>query len=144
MIAPAVPNAKWAVHWLGKQGTIVEKKFGTDFASALHTYTLLHDAGKKWVTLRCCNAGFTCPYTDEEMLELNMQGRWWCPYCIKLRKFYRDTDEGRKIVMKCPVCEITNYNFHVKRWNPKAKTLERRGSQSRNKKLRRRIQSGRT
>jgi hypothetical protein len=136
--------------WKGKKGYIVEKKFDNDFAGALDAYTTLKAAGKKWVTLRCCNVGFAPPrnithapvatykivtrggkkykkkvITETDLMpEYNAKDVWWCPFCIKLRRFYRDTDEPYRVVMRCPVCEISNYDWHVKRWNPQAKTIE--------------------
>lgn len=147
-------GARWEVRWRGKNGNIVAKPFDDDFGKAIETYAKLQAAGKQLVTLRSCNVGFAPPdrITHHErttykavmrggkkykkkvteiidlMPALNRKGVWWCPYCIQLRRFDQDRAYRAEVVMKCPVCEITNYNWHVKRWNPVAKTIEFRAT----------------
>ena len=160
--------ARWSVMWLGKRG-IVEKKFDTDFAGALEAYVTLKKAGKKLVTLRSCNVGWRPPdhiihhevvsykvvrrhgkrykqkIVDEVdlMNDYNTRGIWWCPYCIKLRPFkkVRNVLTGQE-QMRCPVCTISERDWHVRRWNPQAKVLEyrrrTRGRKSRAVRARRR------
>lgn len=164
MIPEAAVHAKWSVMWKGKTGYIVEKKFDNDFAGALDAYTTLKAAGKKYVTLRCCNTGFAPPssithapvatyeivtrvrggkrkkfkkkvITETNLMEEhNAKGIWWCAYCIQLRRFYKDPDEPYRVVMRCPVCEVSNYDFHVRRWNPEAKLIEWRRTRVRRSK----------
>lgn len=142
-------GARWEVRWVGKKGGIVHKVYDEDFGGALEHYTKLKDAQRKGVTLRCMNVGFPPPkriiehevvkwqvvrrggkrykkkvIEHENLMEdLNAQGVWWCPYCIKLRRFVDRSDRGQ-ILFECPVCDVSNYNWHVKRWNPTAKTVE--------------------
>lgn len=53
------------------------------------------------------------------MPELNREGTFWCPYCMKMRKFR--TIKGRKeVLVQCPMCKITSRDFHVRRSNPQA------------------------
>lgn len=142
--------------WQGKHGNIVCKEYDEDFAEALEAYTKLKVAGKRMVTLRCANVGFPPPdrvlhhevkkyrivtrnrkkykkaYYEwvDLMPQYNSQGIWWCPYCIKFRRF-EQSNEGNKVIMTCPVCGVTNYNWHVRRWNPQAKTIEYRSVRAR-------------
>lgn len=59
-----------------------------------------------------------------KMDEYNRQGIWWCPYCIKLRRFKEiDTEEGRELC--CPVCWASHRI--VKEYNPLSLNLEQRG-----------------
>jgi hypothetical protein len=57
------------------------------------------------------------------MDEYNQKGIWWCPYCIKLRRFeFTETERGPE--MFCPVCGCGNYLFEVRRHNPHAAIIE--------------------
>lgn len=66
------------------------------------------------------------------MAELNLRGIWWCPYCCELRKFvYRKGFklDGRFVPqagMCCPMCHVSQTNWHVKHYNPAAATMEYR------------------
>lgn len=145
-------GARWEVRWIGtKKKVIVHKIFAEDFGGALELFGKLKSAGRKGVTLRCMNVGFPPPkrITEHEVVkwevvrkrgkrykrkvvthvdmlhDMNARGIWWCPYCIQLRRF-KDMSTAGQILFECPVCEISNYNWHVKRWNPMAKTVEYR------------------
>lgn len=55
------------------------------------------------------------------MAEYNAKGIWWCPYCIKLRRFKEvQTDRGRELC--CPVCWASQYL--VREYNPLATIIE--------------------
>lgn len=164
MIRQAVPRSKWSVMWKGKNGYMAEKRFEEDFGAALEFYVKVLGADKKWVTLRCCNAGFAPPrsITEHEqvsyqvvtrkgkrykkkvieyinlMEQHNAEGTWWCPFCIQLRRFYKDPDEPFRVVMRCPVCEVSHQDFHVKAYNPKAIELDLRPRRIRGKQRSRR------
>jgi hypothetical protein len=68
----------------------------------------------------------------QRMGALNLRGIWWCPFCCELRKFvYRKGFrlDGRfvaKPMMCCPICHISQENWHVKRYNPSATLMEYR------------------
>lgn len=57
---------------------------------------------------------------------LNATGVWWCPYCMKLRRFKRADGfwhEGEWVEESgyhCPICRISHRDFHVRKWNPAA------------------------
>jgi hypothetical protein len=136
-------------------GKIFEKKTDTDLAEAVRLHALLSKADKKGVTLRCCNVGHPPPasvleyeeeYVEEvvvkvkgrkrkvlvrrtktvdKMNELNHEGIWWCPYCMKFRRFAATVWEQRQL-MQCPMCDITTRDWHVRRWNPFAMELQYR------------------
>jgi hypothetical protein len=107
--------------WLGKKGFMVEKKFDTDFKSALAAYVTLKEANKRYVTLRSLNAGFSPPdRIARRMRQYNDKGIYWCPYCIQLREFREIPIEG---IVECPVCEVTSRDFHVRKHNPKAELM---------------------
>ena len=42
------------------------------------------------------------------------RGHYWCPYCLKPRIFYNDSEIG---VKKCSVCGISDSDFYVKKYN---------------------------
>lgn len=122
-------NARWSVMWVAK-GKIHEKKVGTDFTEALRLYGMLIRGGRKAPTLRCTNVGFAPPpKTRKLMRAYNLKGAWWCPYCIKLRKFtkikgYRlDGVWVDDVHFSCPMCKISHRDSHVHRHNPLAQTL---------------------
>lgn len=109
-------RARWQVIWRTDEGKFVRKDFEHDLASALELYVKVVTAGKRFATLRCCNAGFAPPdkYKDTEyvivsigakrykkkaiidppeykviMGGLNARGIWWCPYCMTPRRFVK-------------------------------------------------------
>lgn len=67
------------------------------------------------------------------MIEVNLKGVWWCPYCRQLRKFRKQdgmtlSDRGHDYYLDgtvycCPVCRITHRNHHVRKWNPQAQKM---------------------
>lgn len=144
-------RARWQVCWLGKSGKIQRKDFEHNFSEALDLYGKLVVGERKFVTLRCCNISFPPPdkfadreevvvirngkrYKGQKMIEprmyhermhgANVKGAWWCPYCIKMRKFVRRNFtmfEGIRIneaSMNCPVCGISHRDCGVQRYNP--------------------------
>jgi hypothetical protein len=141
-------GARWEVRWV-KDKRIARKGFGTDFGAALERYETLKRRGMKLVVLRCTNVGFPPPsrLTAHEieswkivrrngkrykkkvvtvvnlLEELNAEGKFWCPYCIKVLPF-RLTRFGKRVAMVCPVCDVDTGNFWTKYHNPKAKELE--------------------
>jgi len=82
-------------------------------------------------------------YTVRMML-VNRRGLWWCPYCIKFRRFelHKWSEiEGIRMdqpAYRCPTCEISNYDGSVKRFNPIAAVLEMKLRRRRRKKRGRR------
>lgn len=149
--------ARWEVRWWNhKKRTMVRKTYDTDFALALERYHDLRSKGYTLVTLRCANVGFSPParlIADEvetwevvtrkgkrfkkkvitvvdHMEELNLEGKYWCPYCIKVLPF-RQIDHYGETLMVCPLCDISSRDWHVKRWNPGAKTIEFRAQRVR-------------
>ena len=151
-------SALWEVRWISKK-KIVRKVYGSDFPAALERYHTLRTQGHKLVALRCMNIGFRPPdslIADEvedsvivtrnrkrykkkvvdivdHMPDLNLEGKYWCPYCIKLLP-WRQVEAYGELLMVCPLCDISTRDFHVKRWNPGAKTIEYKG-----RKVRRRV-----
>lgn len=147
------------IWWSRKGRRFIVKEFDTDLHSALELYTRVKQLGAPFATLRCCNVGFPPPekyrpyigkFKKKErvsrkgrmrtvtkiverevtpMMEVNLKGIWWCPYCREFRKFklqdgamyngYFVPGEG----MYCPVCEINHINHHVRKWNPQAQRL---------------------
>lgn len=161
----APERAKWEVLWV-HEGRVVRKKTGADLAEALRIYDLARDAGRKAVTLRCCNMGFPPPvklqprvvtFDKPRMLhgkrvssvrivplrKLNHRGVWYCPYCMKLRRFVKRTImevEGIRFEqpgMHCPMCGVSHRDWHIRRWNPLADNISARVSDP-NRKTRRR------
>lgn len=68
------------------------------------------------------------------MGELNRKGIWWCPFCVKLRRFKRyDAYEFEGIhvdtpTWSCPICGVSHNHGSVKMYNPYA---ERAGEELR-------------
>lgn len=139
-------QAHWSVYWFGK-GRWKRKRFRTEYDSALKWYIEnLHRTG---ITLHSDNVAFPAPrrlthyeetqwrvvtkkgkkykkrYTvvTNRMRELNARGIWWCPYCIKLRRF-REIRTDRGVETYCPVCTVSNYLMAVRQHNPKAVIIE--------------------
>lgn len=148
--APTLPQrANWHVRWKAK-GRIVGKAFGNDIASALVLYDKAKAANKPGVTLICKNLPFDPPERFrprmkrgrskitrrivevyvEPLQNLNAQeGVWWCPYCIKLRRFVRRKGfyvDGIWVPEQgyhCPVCDVSHRDGGVRKWNPLARKL---------------------
>lgn len=61
---------------------------------------------------------------QDTMGALNRQGVWWCPFCVKLRRFERYDgfmSEGIEVnepAMMCPVCNVSHNHGQVQRYNP--------------------------
>lgn len=147
--------ARWGVQWVGPtSGKLLFKEFDDDFQRAIEWYARLKEAKAKNVTLRSMNVGFPPPkrITQHEetkiikkngkkirrtttinlMQQFNQEGAWWCPYCIKMRRFKRKITH-QAIVMVCPACGISSRDGHVKRHNPYAAVVEMRRHQIRTK-----------
>lgn len=55
------------------------------------------------------------------MGDLNAEGKWWCPYCMKLRRFeLRDGYGVDDPAYHCQICNISSRDWHVRKWNPAA------------------------
>jgi hypothetical protein len=156
-------GARWEVIWRppASSNGYAHKRFDEDFGAALKLYSKLEQAGRKGVTLRCCNIGFPPPVSITEheqvsykivkrggkryrrkvityedlMPDYNARGIYWCPYCIKLRRFEADT---LKRSVHCPVCSVSTKDFYVRLHNPKATTIEWRSYGRRPRRVRRR------
>ena len=160
----ALQRARWTVNWF-KKGQVIEIECGEDIARAIEIYDKAQAAGRKGVTLRCANVGFPAPkrVTEAEaykivtkkvkgkkkrfkkkvivnrMRELNAKGWFWCPFCIKFRKFEQpdliwsplldDYVDNKERVFCCPMCGVTSKSWHVKMENPLIQTLEFRKRQ---------------
>ena len=145
-------RVRWEVLWIAK-GKLIRKPFEHDLMGAVELYTKLVRAERKGATLRSCNMGFPPPdkYADraevivirngrkfkakqmivprvyhERMHGINVKGAWWCPYCMKMRRFERR--EGFELEgiwvdepgMACPVCKISHRDASVSKYNPLA------------------------
>jgi hypothetical protein len=147
-------RARWAVAWV-RRGKVLRKNFGPDFSDALALYEKLLRAERKGVTLICANMEFPPPLRlqpHEEMKvkvktvrgkrrrvktpvyvipmrHLNAKGIWWCPLCIKLRRFEKTPGsyvEGiwmPEEAWRCPICRIPHTYHGVRRWNPLAQRI---------------------
>jgi hypothetical protein len=143
-------NSRWEVMWSirkGGENRIICKEFDHDFPSALELYVKINLAGKKMCTLRCCNVGYAPPERyHESMMAYNKEGIWWCPYCMKMRRFEKRAwyeIEGKLIAddpkYYCPMCDISHSDGMVRKYNPLAQAImNRKKSRGRNKKRGRR------
>ena len=131
-----IPHARWSVMWVSK-GEIYEREYEVDLSEAVRVYVLLIRAGKKGATLRCQNVGFPPPKKFRGRMEaLNRRGIWWCPYCMKMRKFENRAgfeiedvwvSYGDRVkVPCCPMCDISSRDGNVMRYNPMAANLANR------------------
>jgi hypothetical protein len=154
--------ARWAVVWVSKGRRIV-KETDDDFGEAIRLFTLLVKNGRR-PEIRCVNVGFQPPKRITQykryktivvevngkmkkrrtlsvvnlMQDYNQKGVWWCPYCIKLRRFKMQT-VGLRDLYVCPVCGITSRDGYVVRFNPYALVVEvHRRSYGRRRRSRRR------
>jgi len=138
----ASERARWQVLWL-HEGRKHVVRCGDDFSRAMKVYTMAVEGGRSNVTLRCQNMGFPPPEkyrphpeldqrgnptgaTVVPMQTLNDHGIWWCPYCVKLRRFKYTkgwyTETGYFMAepqMTCPLCGVKHTDFWVKHHNPK-------------------------
>lgn len=148
-----VDHMKWSVYWQ-KKGKWVRKRFYDDVGAAIRFYADRLD--RPGITLHCDNMAFPPPKAITEyrrqswkivrikgkkfkkkvftvinlMEEYNQKGVWWCPYCIKLRRFtLTETERGPE--MYCPVCGCGNYIATVRRHNPHAAVIEMHKRQQR-------------
>lgn len=147
----ASSRARWQVVWV-KDGRIHRVGTGDDFGEALRLYGLALKSGTRSnVTLRSTNMAFPLPekYRPRDvvfdkprrtrdgrvvsavhlvpMKKLNRQGIWWCPFCVKLRRFVFEkgwyTQEGVWMAeprMRCPLCSVDHNSFAVRQANPLA------------------------
>ena len=137
--------ATWSVYYR-RNKKWRRKRFQEDFGAALRFYQDCPHEGK---TLHCDNVAFRPPTyitehevirwevvrikgkkykrrivtTHNRMMDYNRKGVWWCPYCIKLRRF-KELQTARGTQMCCPVCWVSNYMFHVRQCNPQAAIIE--------------------
>lgn len=147
----AAERARWQVVWVRPDGKVVRHDTGDDFHEAMKVYTRAVTGGRRAVTLRCKNMSFPPPpqyrptvepildkrgrptgetVKHEPLHDVNRRGVWWCPYCIKMRKFRHRpgyyTTEGvwmAEPAMVCPMCHIEHTSFFVKFWNPLARVI---------------------
>lgn len=60
------------------------------------------------------------------MEQKNRVGIWWCPYCMKLRRFVKqksmkvDNVTVMDTAMACPMCKVTHRDHNVRKYNPMA------------------------
>ncbi len=160
-------HVNWEVLWITPAGKVKRVPFGHDYVRALGVYTKAVAQGKRAVTLRSKNMPFPPPlkYADVEkvplgrskrtgkivyetrrsdpprylvrMMTLNRRGIWWCPYCMKLRKFAKRN--GMRVQgiwveephYACPMCGASHKL--VRRYNPIAAQLEARRGRRRSR-----------
>lgn len=135
-IRHAVEHAGWEVIWAKKDKSLVAIDFEDNLAEALELYEKVKKAGKPLATLRCKNVAFPPPDKYAEKMDAyNRMGVWWCPYCMKLRRFEKRSwaeMDGHVYEVDpeyaCPICDITHANWAVCKYNPVPRKLrERRG-----------------
>jgi hypothetical protein len=147
----AMERTNWSVVWLNPRGKWIEKRPGPqypglNFVDALELYEKVKSAGRRGVALRCKNVGFPPPerlmprkvrvktkkrgrtiiregiYTP--MRKYNDKGIWWCPYCMRLRRFKPIRNRYNKTVTyRCPSCGVEHRGHHVRAHNPVARLL---------------------
>lgn len=141
----AAERARWQVLWVSR-GQVKRKDFEHDLSGALtfHLWASANAGTSTHITLRCCNVAFPPPVkfqphakevkvkgqrkpvtvTVQPMRGLNRKGIFWCPYCMKMRRFVKRKNfevEGIKIVrpvLCCPLCEVSHREGGVQRHNP--------------------------
>jgi hypothetical protein len=137
----------------GESFRIIEKWCDNDLTEAMRIYGMAERAGKKNLTLRSCNVGFPPPERfrpymkrivrrsssgkkvrgTREVIPMeaaNRKGIFWCPYCMKMRRFQSQNGfiyegvyvpDGRRTKgLYCPLCGTSHRDMHVRRWNPVA------------------------
>lgn len=154
-------RARWAVLWV-KDGRVIRKNFGADLSGAIQLYGKAAAAEKRGLTLLCCNMGFAPPEELQPRIvtgmrrgvkvtgklvplkKLNEKGIWYCPYCMKLRRFvkkagfYLDGVWVPDARIACPMCGISHNDHHVRKWNPSAHFISSRVTDPNRKRRRRR------
>jgi hypothetical protein len=151
-------RARWRVAWISK-GRVISKDFDGDLGAALELLDKAKRAGKSGATLICTNKGFEPPEhllprrvekvrkvivkrggkrrVKREIIrgvvtplkKLNATGVWWCPYCVKLRKFVFKPAvkfEGKMFPEPgyyCPVCGVGHKDWTVRHYNPVAQRM---------------------
>lgn len=137
----ASERARWEVLWI-KDGRVIRKSFETDLMGATELYLKVKVAGRPGATLRCCNMAFPPPQELQRRLvrgkkkgrvvqgyvtpmkAKNAEGIYWCPYCMKLRRFVKRKQfevEGvtvRDTWFGCPMCGCTHRDSAARKWNP--------------------------
>jgi len=127
----AVEHAGWEVIWARQDKSLVAIDFEHDFVGALELYEKIKKAGKPLATLRCKNIGFAPPEKYENKMEAyNHQGVWWCPYCMKLRRFelraWAEIDDHLYRIDPerfCPICDISQGDHNICLYNPAARRI---------------------
>ena len=56
--------------------------------------------------------------SDEDLVEMNSRGRYWCPFCRKFRIFELDPYHHTER-LRCPICHMPESSWHVMRNNPR-------------------------
>lgn len=141
-----IDNIRWSVFVIVRRRR-KRKKFGRDFQLALRFYGECREKGYT-ACLHSDNAAFPPPARLTEvavesweivrrkgkrykkritkiinrMNDLNAEGKFWCPYCIQLRRF--ETDPETQGLISCQMCGITSRDHHVRAHNPKAVIVE--------------------
>jgi hypothetical protein len=146
-------RARWEVLWV-KRGRIIRYDCGTNYPEAMRVYLKALSAGKPGATLRCKNLGFAPPpelaprtvtktvvdrgrrrkkeFLYRPMKQKNREGIFWCPYCMKLRRFKRvrviESEgvrfrDGRRGHLRCPMCGIGLGDHYVSQHNPEASRI---------------------
>lgn len=137
----ATDRARWEVMWV-KDRRVIRKKFGTDLMGATQLYIKVKESGRKGATLRCCNMAFPPPQELQPrmvrgkrkgrvvegrlvpMKKKNIEGIFWCPYCMQLRRFVkRKSFEIEGVTVRdqwfgCPMCGISHRDSAAQKWNP--------------------------
>lgn len=142
-------TAKWSVMWVANR-RVVEKKFGTNLPEAMVFRDRVVDAGRKGVTLRCCNMGHAPPYSIthkrvekivskkvrkgkykgkrvkvrvvEYVDQMNDLNKSGLFWCPYCMKMrgFREIKTKKAVLVQCPMCKITSRDWHVRRHNPHA------------------------
>lgn len=94
------------------------KRFSSYKEAKLAGATLSEKYPDHEVTIVSRQVGYGPPWSklpDPKLLEINLRGMLWCPYCRKLREFHLDPLWE---LMRCPVCRIPDHDYHVTKNNP--------------------------
>lgn len=118
----------WSVFFIYK-GVINRKRFGGELTEAVDLVGKLEIKKEKGVkvsniTLYCDNYGFPPPEKIAKKIQaLNDRSIFWCPHCMKLRKFelsgpFTGEYEHDYTGYYCVVCEVSHRSWDVRRYNP--------------------------